>query len=402
MHATKAGENDARTRAELPCMTWPLLRRMSVPPVVRRLSANARTAGDAEAGLTPQGRAPSLVDLGLMSSDGGLPPMQPRPRGRSTRDRPAKPPLSVEAVVDAALAILRSGGLEAVTMRQVATALDTGPSTLYVYVHGRESLHQAMLDRVIAGVELDPPDPARWRAQLHALLDRMHAALTAHPGIAAMTLVDPPTTLAVLDLVENLMGILLAGGIDSQDVAWACDIFVLLTTAAAREDDVRHGQDRRQQADQVYKTFAGLPPGRFPLIVAHAEQMVAGDGRERFRFAINIALDGNGRQGAPRPLSQRTDPGRPATVSQRDGRATIGHPRLAAMGAWLPHPPNGVAAGLADCAAPRHAGSPRSGWRRVDLADGPQSCSMSALMPTSSAGEAPRTRRPPRRLPRFG
>jgi AcrR family transcriptional regulator len=230
-----------------------------------------------------------------MSSDGGLPPMHPRPRGRSTRARPAKSPLSVEAVVEAALAILQSDGLAAVTMRRVATALDTGPSTLYVYVHGREGLHQAMLDRVIATVELEPPDPARWRAQLHALLDRMHAALTAHPGIAAMTLVDPPATPAVLDLVENLMGILLAGGIDSQYAAWACDIFVLLTTAAAREDDVRHhrhDEDRRQQADQIYKTFAGLPRGRFPLIVAHAAQMVAGDGQERFRFAIDVALDG--------------------------------------------------------------------------------------------------------------
>jgi AcrR family transcriptional regulator len=231
-----------------------------------------------------------------MSSNGGLPPAHPRPRGRSTRDRPAKPPLSVEAVVDAALVILHSDGLEAVTMRRVATALDTGPSTLYVYVHGREGLQQAMLDRVIATVELEPPDPARWRAQLHALLDRMHAALTAHPGIAAMTLADSPTTPAVLDLVENLMGILLAGGAGPQDAAWACDIFVLLATAAAREDDVRHrhrqDENRRQQADQLYKTFAGLPPDRFPLIVTHAAQMVTGDGQERFRFAIDTALDG--------------------------------------------------------------------------------------------------------------
>src|SRR6202042_1509479 len=111
-----------------------------------------------------------------MSLAEGPPPTSPKGRHRSTRDRPAKPPLSVEAVVDAALAILQSDGLEAVTMRRVATALDTGPSTLYVYVHGREGLHQAMLDRVIATVELEPPDPARWRAQLHTLLDRMHAA----------------------------------------------------------------------------------------------------------------------------------------------------------------------------------------------------------------------------------
>src|ERR1700744_5092320 len=109
-------------------------------------------------------------------------------RPRSTRDRPAKAPLSEDAVVDAALAILKTEGLDAVTMRRVAAALDTGAASLYVYVSGREALLQAMLDRVTASVELEPPDPARWRAQLHILLQRMRDALVAHPGLAALTL----------------------------------------------------------------------------------------------------------------------------------------------------------------------------------------------------------------------
>src|SRR5919201_5400621 len=63
--------------------------------------------------------------------------MDPSRRPRSTRDRPAKAPLSEEAIVDAALAILKAQGLEAVTMRRDAAALDTGPGSLYVYVSGR-------------------------------------------------------------------------------------------------------------------------------------------------------------------------------------------------------------------------------------------------------------------------
>ena len=219
-------------------------------------------------------------------------------RHRSTRGRPAKAPLSEDAVVDAALAILKSKGPEAVTMRRVAAALDTGAMSLYVYVSGREGLLQAMLDRVTATIELEPPDPSRWRAQLHSLLHRTHQALTAHPGMAAMTLPNPPTTEAVLLLTENLLGILLAGGLDPQDAAWACDIFVLLVTGVAREDDVRRPRgrsddgDRQDQVDKVYKTFAGLAPDRFPLIAAHAAQMVAGDGDERFRFAVDVVIDG--------------------------------------------------------------------------------------------------------------
>ncbi len=219
-------------------------------------------------------------------------------RHRSTRDRPAKAPLSEDAVVDAALAILQSEGLPAVTMRRVAAALDTGAASLYVYVSGRDGLLQAMLDRVTATIELEVPDPSRWRAQLHALLERMHRALVAHPGIAAMTLEDPPTTEVVLRLTENMLGILLAGGIDAQDAAWACDIFVSLVTAIASEDDVRRARglsnadDRQAHVDEIYKTFVGLPPDRFPLLAAHAAHMVAGDGDQRFHFAIDVVVDG--------------------------------------------------------------------------------------------------------------
>src|SRR6202167_2318754 len=151
-----------------------------------------------------QSRIPCVMSLAV-----GPPPDNPPVRHRSTRDRPAKPPLSEGAVVDAALALLQSEGLEAVTMRRVAAALDTGAASLYVYVAGREGLLQAMLDRVTATIELEAPDPLSWRAQLHSLLQRMRLTLVAHPGIAAMTLADPPTTDAVLHLTENLMGILL-------------------------------------------------------------------------------------------------------------------------------------------------------------------------------------------------
>jgi AcrR family transcriptional regulator len=223
------------------------------------------------------------------------PQVSPRSTPRSTRDRPAKAPLSQEAVVDAALAILKSDGLEAVTMRRVATALDTGAASLYVYVSGREALFEAMLDRVTAGIELESPDPSRWRAQLHSLLERMHRALVTHPGMAAMTLVDPPTTEAVLDVTENMLGILIAGEIDPRTAAWACDVLVMLVTAVASEDDVRRAEaqsDPDAWRERIYTTFAGLPRERFPLISAYAAQMIAGDSEERFRFAIDTVIDG--------------------------------------------------------------------------------------------------------------
>jgi AcrR family transcriptional regulator len=182
-------------------------------------------------------------------------------------------------------------------MRGVAAALDTGAASLYVYVPGRDGLLQAMVDRVIATIEVETPDPSRWRDQLHSLVQRMRRALLAHPGIAAMFLTIPPMTDAVLRLTENLLATLLAGGVDPQDAAWASDIFLLLSTAVATENDARHAGghtdgDYRQQVDKLRSTFAGLPADRFPALTARAAQMVAGDPDERFQFAIDVVIDG--------------------------------------------------------------------------------------------------------------
>jgi AcrR family transcriptional regulator len=217
--------------------------------------------------------------------------MKPSSRPRSTRDRPAKAPLSEEAIVDAAVAILRAEGLEAVSMRRVAAALDTGPGSLYVYVDGRDGLLEAMFDRIIAAVQLETPDPSRWRAQLHNLLGRLRAELITHPGMAAATMVDPPLTEVAMRLLENLLGILLAGGLDAQDAAWAADILAAQVTYAAIEAELRR-TDPSALAGEMPANFVRLPADDFPLITAHAAQLVAGDAGERFRFAIDVVIDG--------------------------------------------------------------------------------------------------------------
>jgi AcrR family transcriptional regulator len=215
-------------------------------------------------------------------------------RPRSTRDRPAKAPLSEDAIVDAALAITRTEGLDAVTMRRVAAELDTGAASLYVYIRNRDELLRAMMDRVAGTVPPIAPDPKRWREQAHDLMRGLRNALEAHPGLASVLTGEPPTTENALAGAESLLGILLAGGITSQDAAWAVDIFMLIVTATATEADVRRATGDGTEVDvfRIRDTFAGLPATRFPLLVAHASELVAGAGDERFRFAIDTFLDG--------------------------------------------------------------------------------------------------------------
>jgi len=220
-----------------------------------------------------------------------------RGRPRSTRGRPAKAPLSEEVIVDTALEILRAEGLDAVTMRRVASELDTGPASLYVYIRGRDELRAAMLDRVSALVPLPEPDPARWREQVHLLLTRLLRALEAHPGIAQVAVANIPTTARAMDFAENLVAVLRAGGIDSRDAAWACDILPLIVTATAVETAAYQargagGQPEQETLAKLLSAFAALPPERYPQLTAHAEEMISGDGDQRFTFAIDTFLDG--------------------------------------------------------------------------------------------------------------
>lgn len=233
------------------------------------------------------------------------------PRSRSTRGRPAKSPLSAEAIVDAALAICRKEGLEAVTMRRVAAELDTGPASLYVYVQNRQQLLEEMLDRVAGGVPLPPIDPARWREQLHELVGGWLRAMESHPGLASVAVGNPPTSEHTMVGADHLMGLLVAGGVTPQDAAWACDILPLIATATAVETDVHRAQGHTggETAERIEATLASLPAERFPYLARYGAELVSGDGDERFRFAIDVFLDGLVARGrGVTPTTDRPDP----------------------------------------------------------------------------------------------
>ena len=103
------------------------------------------------------------------------------------RSQPAKQPLSKESVLAAGLRVLRAKGIDGVTMRAVATELDTGPASFYVYVANRQQLLNEMFDRVVGEIELgDEPDPERWRESARGAVDRESCeTLERHHGTRA-------------------------------------------------------------------------------------------------------------------------------------------------------------------------------------------------------------------------
>lgn len=153
---------------------------------------------------------------------------------RSRRDRPAKPALTRQGIIDAALAVMRAEGLGKATMRRIADALDTGPASLYVYVRNTEDLHAQILDALLGS--LSPPAAAgTWRGRLHAVLEGYMALLRRYPELARMAMSTMPSGPHYLALVERLLALLAEGGIPDRQAAWGVDLLLLHATANALE-----------------------------------------------------------------------------------------------------------------------------------------------------------------------
>ena len=99
-------------------------------------------------------------------------------------ERPPKERLTTERIVDTAMALMAAQGYDAVSMRSLAKALDTGPASLYQHVANRDELDQLVIDRIARQLEIPEPDPDHWDDQLKDVLRQMHDLYHDHPGSA--------------------------------------------------------------------------------------------------------------------------------------------------------------------------------------------------------------------------
>src|SRR5271155_1615293 len=133
----------------------------------------------------------------------------PRTQPVSRRDRPAKPPLSREAIVSAAVTLLRSEGLERLTMRRLAAAVDTGPASLYVYFRSTEHLYAALLDELLGDVDLSPSAPdVSWHDRVVLVMASYVRVLFAYPSVARLSVFTRPTGPNSLLIFETLLTLL--------------------------------------------------------------------------------------------------------------------------------------------------------------------------------------------------
>jgi AcrR family transcriptional regulator len=207
-----------------------------------------------------------------------------------------KKPITVEAIIDTAFDIVASEGYEALTMRRVATALETGPASLYAHVVNKDDLDDLLLGRLYAQIELPEPDPGTWRQQITSVCTQMRDQYSRYPGISQAALAIMPTNLETMRVNEGMFAIVLAGGIDPQTAAWAIDALTLYVNAYCLETSLRDRVTRNDDGwvvsrGELLRRFAELPD-TFPQTKRYAAELTSGVGHERFDFTINLILDG--------------------------------------------------------------------------------------------------------------
>ncbi|MFJ8039873.1 TetR/AcrR family transcriptional regulator [Kitasatospora sp. NPDC096147] len=225
-----------------------------------------------------------------------LPESWPGPGKAAAKRRP----LSRDRIVEAALGIVETEGLDALSMRRVAQELETGAASLYAHVSNKDELLEQLLDRVYAEIAIEPPDPARWQEQVKDHLRRARKVLTSHGDLArAAMAANVPVSPHALDNAEAMLALLKAGGLDDLTASYGVDVLSMFVTATAVEESTRGdlSTDQVQQySDRVRSYFESIPAERYPLVTALAAELTRNVGDERFEFGLDILVAGLARR----------------------------------------------------------------------------------------------------------
>jgi AcrR family transcriptional regulator len=226
------------------------------------------------------------------------------------RERPhkgPKPGLSLGRIVEAAVRVADTEGLDAVSMGRVAAELGTAPMSLYRHVSAKEELLTLMVDAAW-GPAPDRPVPdgpvpgEDWRAGLARWAWAMRAGARRHPWVVRIPLNGLPIMPNEVAWFENALACLAGTGLSE---ARKASVIMLLSgyvrNVATTEADIGaairvSGLDPDQWMASYPRMLAELAdPLRFPALtrfIAAGVFDVADDPDDEFIFGLDRILDG--------------------------------------------------------------------------------------------------------------
>jgi len=216
------------------------------------------------------------------------PPREPDGEGRAR--------LSKHAVVDRALKLADTDGLDALTIRKLAQDLGVTPMALYWHFRSKEDLLEGMAEQVWGEIEVNVDPSVPWWAQLQGGLESLLRVLRAHPSAAPLLLGTEKRNEAALRATEAALAILRGAGFDPQHAAeiarstlWTGITLVMSEAGYKPElsDEERAEWNRRSQVQ-----LAMLPAARYPYLVECAAPMANCDPDFHYRLGVEMFIAG--------------------------------------------------------------------------------------------------------------
>lgn len=184
-------------------------------------------------------------------------------RTRASKAGPS--PLSRDAIVATAIQLADREGLEAVSLRNVAGALDARAMRLYTHIESKEALLELMIDAVYG--ELEHPPAGDWREALRVLAQSLRAAAARHPWFIGLLGGRPNLGVHAFAHLEACLAALDFADIDDALEALRIVRSYAIGAIQGEASELASGQD---VADWQKATWAHvqqmLATGRYPMV----------------------------------------------------------------------------------------------------------------------------------------
>lgn len=243
--------------------------------------------GDGRGGPETSGSGDIARTLELLWDSG------PRP------SRGPKPGLTIDRIVEAGVRIADEEGLDAVSMRRVATDLGTGTMSLYRYVPGKGELLDLMLDRVQRRSPTpSAPGDGGWRGALEAMARSTLALYRRHPWLLQVNQSRPILGPGTLDGLESVLARIRPMGLTDPELVSAAVMVDGYVVGAARTQVHQREAERRTGLTDREFWGAQLPvlekvmaTGRYPVLASLSEDTFD-PAFDHFEFGLQRILDG--------------------------------------------------------------------------------------------------------------
>jgi TetR/AcrR family transcriptional regulator, tetracycline repressor protein len=204
------------------------------------------------------------------------------------------PPVSDEAIVEAALGLLDREGIDAVTMRAVAESMGITAPTVYWHVENKEGLLERLYDRLCSEVAL--PSSGPWQDRLRLLANSIRAVFAAHRDAAKLAVGRFPLGPHGLQVTELALAALAEAGLAPEDMAHGAFLFFGYVTSFAYQETILPTpvatNSRSDALKRIEQYLLALPEQQFPQVSRSARALSQPGLDRRFAFGLDQVLLG--------------------------------------------------------------------------------------------------------------